>query len=90
MQTTLIKNADWVVAWDVEHGRHAYRRNVDLAFSGDRIVHLGPDYAGTAERLIDGAGRAVLPGLINIHSHPEHEPLYRGIPARSMGCRACT
>jgi 5-methylthioadenosine/S-adenosylhomocysteine deaminase len=79
MQTTLIKNADWVVAWDVEHGRHAYRRNVDLAFSGDRIVHLGPDYAGTAERLIDGAGRAVLPGLINIHSHPEHEPLYRGI-----------
>ena len=79
MPTTLIRNADWVVTWDVECGRHAYRRNVDLAFTGDRIVHLGPNYAGPAERLIDGAGRAVIPGLVNIHSHPEHEPLYRGI-----------
>ena len=42
MQTTLIKNADWVVAWDARRGRHVYRRNVDLAFSDDRIVHLGP------------------------------------------------
>ena len=39
-----------------------------------------PINAGTAEeRLIDGAGRAVFPSFINIHSHPEHEPLYRGI-----------
>ena len=79
MPTTLIRNAAWVVAWDAGGGRHAYRRNVDLAFAGDRIVHLGPDYAGAAEKVIDGAGRAVIPGLVNIHSHPEHEPLYRGI-----------
>src|SRR5271155_4309240 len=32
-----------------------------------------------AERVIDGKDRLVLPGLIDIHSHPEHEPLYRGI-----------
>jgi 5-methylthioadenosine/S-adenosylhomocysteine deaminase len=84
MPTTVIRNAAWVVAWDAERGRHAYRRNVDLAFTGDRIVHLGPGYAGpnntaTGDRIIDGAGRAVIPGLVNIHSHPEHEPLYRGI-----------
>ena len=29
--------------------------------------------------MIDGAGRLVMPGLIDIHSHPEHEPLYRGM-----------
>src|SRR3954452_16326712 len=84
MLTTIIRNAAWVIAWDPERGRHAYRRNVDLAFTGDRIVHLGPDYAGpdyasTADQIIDGSERAVIPGLINIHSHPEHEPLYRGI-----------
>jgi cytosine/adenosine deaminase-related metal-dependent hydrolase len=84
MPTTVIRNAAWVVAWDAERGRHAYRRNIDLAFAGDRIVHLGPDYAGAGrtaagDRIIDGASRAVIPGLVNIHSHPEHEPLYRGI-----------
>lgn len=79
MPTTLIRNAAWVVAWDAGRGRHAYRRDVDLVFSGDRVVHLGPDYTGAADYIIDGANRAVIPGLVNIHSHPEHEPLYRGI-----------
>src|SRR4051794_22218597 len=79
MPTTLIRNAAWVVAWDAARKRHAYRRNVDLAFAGDRIVHLGPAYAGTAESIIEGAGVAVTPGLVNTPSHPEHEPLYRGI-----------
>ena len=79
MPTTLIRNAAWIVAWDAASGRHAYRRNADLVISGDRIVHLGPGYTGAADRVIDGANRAVIPGLVNIHSHPEHEPLYRGI-----------
>ena len=79
MPTTLIRNAAWVVAWDAGRGRHAYRRDVDFTFAGDRVVHVGPGYAGTAETVIDGANRAVIPGLLNIHSHPEHEPLYRGI-----------
>jgi 5-methylthioadenosine/S-adenosylhomocysteine deaminase len=79
MTTTVIKNAAWVIAWDEAAGRHVYRRNIDLAFTDDRIVHIGPDYAGPADRVIDGSERAVIPGLINIHSHPEHEPLYRGI-----------
>ena len=79
MSTTVIRNAAWVIAWDEPQGRHAYRRDVDLAFADDRIVHVGPDYAGAADRVIDGGNRAVMPGLIDIHSHPEHEPLYRGI-----------
>jgi 5-methylthioadenosine/S-adenosylhomocysteine deaminase len=79
MTTTVIKNAAWVIAWDEGQGHQVYRRGIDLAFEGDRIVHLGRDFAGVADRVIDGSTRLVLPGLIDIHSHPEHEPLYRGI-----------
>jgi 5-methylthioadenosine/S-adenosylhomocysteine deaminase len=79
MPTTVIKNAAWVIAWDEAAGRHTYRRDVDVAFAEDRITHIGRGYGGTADRTIDGSARLVIPGLINIHSHPEHEPLYRGI-----------
>jgi 5-methylthioadenosine/S-adenosylhomocysteine deaminase len=79
MSTILIQRADWVIAWDEGTERHVYRRGVDLAITGDRIEFLGPGYAGTADRVVDGAGLMVMPGLIDIHSHPHHEPLYRGI-----------
>ena len=80
MTTTLIKNADWVIAWDEAARRHVYRRGVDVAFDeGGAIVHLGTGYAGEADHTIDGRDRLVMPGLVDIHSHPEHEPAYRGI-----------
>ena len=79
MPTTVIRNADWVIAWDEATSRHVYRRGVDLVFTGDRIAYLGKAYAGMADKIIDGAGLMVMPGLIDIHSHPHHEPLYRGI-----------
>ncbi len=79
MTTTVIRNAAWVAAWDAAAGRHTYRCGVDLAFTDDRITHLGPGFAGTADRVIDGGGLFVIPGLIDIHSHPHHEPLYRGL-----------
>jgi len=79
MPTTLIRNADWVIAWDAAASRHVYRRGIDLAFADDRIAFVGKDYAGPADRIIDGAGVMAMPGLIDIHSHPHHEPLYRGI-----------
>src|SRR5215469_3676246 len=77
--TTVIRNADWVVAWDEVAGRHVYRRNIDIAFVDDTIVFVGPNYPAVADQVIEGADRLVLPGLIDIHSHPEHEPLYRGV-----------
>jgi N-acetylglucosamine-6-phosphate deacetylase len=77
--TTVIRNADWVIAWDEVAGRHVYRRNIDIAFTDGTIVFVGRNYPGVADRVIDGADRLILPGLIDIHSHPEHEPLYRGV-----------
>ncbi len=79
MPTTVIKDAAWVIAWDEAARRHAYRRGVDVAFTDDRIVFLGKGFVGAADHVIDGGGVMVMPGLIDIHSHPHHEPLYRGI-----------
>jgi 5-methylthioadenosine/S-adenosylhomocysteine deaminase len=77
--TTVIRDADWAIIWDEGAGRHAYRRGVDIAFAEDRITFVGKNFTGPADRVIDGSDRLVLPGLIDIHSHPEHEPLYRGV-----------
>jgi cytosine/adenosine deaminase-related metal-dependent hydrolase len=79
MTTTVISKADWVIAWDEGAKRHVYRRDIDVVFDGDKIIFVGRNYPGVADRVIDGANRLVLPGLIDIHSHPEHEPLYRGV-----------
>ena len=79
MTTTVIRNADWVIAWDEAAGQHVYRRGIDVVFVDDTISFVGAKYAGAADRVIDGRDRLVLPGLIDIHSHPEHEPLYRGV-----------
>ena len=79
MATTVIRNADWVIAWDAASARHVYRRDIDLAFENDRITFVGKDYAGKADSVVSGRDRLVMPGLVDIHSHPEHEPAYRGI-----------
>ncbi|MFI4987492.1 MAG: amidohydrolase family protein [Alphaproteobacteria bacterium] len=79
MTTTLIKRADWVVAWNAGKGRHEYLRDADVAFTDDRIVHVGPRYEGAAEREIDGRARMVLPGFVNIHAHPASEPFNKGL-----------
>ena len=79
MTATVIRNVDWVIAWDEAAGRHVYRRGIDVAFVDDKITFAGRNYAGAADRVIDGKDRLLLPGLIDIHSHPEHEPLYRGV-----------
>jgi 5-methylthioadenosine/S-adenosylhomocysteine deaminase len=79
MSTTCIRNADWVIAWDESAQRHVYRRSVDVVFDGPAITFLGKGYAGKADVTVDGKDRMVMPGLVNIHSHPAHEPAYRGI-----------
>ena len=77
MVTTCIRNADWVVAWD--GARHVYLQGADVAFSGGALTFVGRGYTGPADETIDGRGRMVMPGLVDVHSHPMHEASYRGI-----------
>jgi cytosine/adenosine deaminase-related metal-dependent hydrolase len=79
MPTTVIRNADWVIAWQAAERRHVYMRACDVAFDGDTICYLGKAYAGPADEVVDGRQRMVMPGLVNLHSHPQHEPAYRGV-----------
>ncbi len=79
MSTTAIKNADWTIAWNEEKGRHEYLRDGDVAFTGDRLDFVGRGYSGRADREISGRSRMVMPGLVNIHSHPASEPFNRGL-----------
>ena len=76
-EATVIRNAAWIAAWD--GGRHRYLRDGDVAFAGDRIVHVGGRYEGAAGRVVDGSRRFAMPGLVNLHSHPHTEPAYKGV-----------
>src|SRR5262245_51968947 len=59
MSATVIKNADWAIAWQAQPGRHVYMRNVDVAFDGNTITHVGKDYVGAADAVVDGRKRMV-------------------------------
>jgi cytosine/adenosine deaminase-related metal-dependent hydrolase len=76
MSITLVRSAAWVVAFDGE--RHVYMRDADVAFRGDKILHVGPGFAGKADRVVDGRTFMVMPGLVNVHSHPASEPMTKG------------
>src|SRR6476469_3837277 len=77
--TTVVRAADWIVAWDEAEHSHVYLEKVDLAFRDGEMVFVGKDYDGPAERTIPGAGRMVVPGFVNVHSHPTSEPGNKGV-----------
>ena len=79
MTTTRIVNADLVIAYDADEDTHVYRRDCDVVFDEARIVHVGPGYQGAADATIDGRGFMVMPGLVNVHSHPGSEPGNKGL-----------
>ncbi|HJU30943.1 MAG TPA: amidohydrolase family protein [Hyphomicrobiaceae bacterium] len=79
MTTTVFRSCAWVVAWDEARSAHVYRRGIDVAISGAEVAFIGKGYAGPAETEIDASRRLVLPGLVNIHTHPTSEPLRKGI-----------
>ena len=76
--TTVVRNASWIVAYDPVRQGHAYLHDGDVAFSANRLVTVGGRHEGPVTREIDGRGMLVLPGLVNVHSHPSSEPMNKG------------
>lgn len=76
--TVCIRNAAWVIAWDGTTRRHRYLRNVDVAYDASQIVFIGEHYSAEHSEQIDGRGLLVMPGLINLHTHPWSEALNKG------------
>lgn len=44
-------------------------RRTDLLIDGNRIARIADHIDGPADRVLDGAGKTVIPGLINMHTH---------------------
>ena len=78
MTTTLIKNASWIVGWNEATGSHQYLNNGDVAFRGGQLIQVGGSFEEKADNVIPGEGLMVMPGLINVHSHPMSEIVSRG------------
>ncbi len=76
---TRIAAADVVIAYDPDADDHVYRRDTDVVFDETGILHVGSGWTGEAARTIDGRGFMVMPGLVDIHSHPSSEPGNKGM-----------
>lgn len=79
MTTTVIRNADLVIAWDAAEKQHIYLTDAEVAYRDGQITFVGRGYDGPAEEVIDGKGMMVMPGLVNIHCHPSSEPMNKGL-----------
>lgn len=77
MPTTLIRNADVVIAWG--GAGHVYLGDADVAWTNGALTHVGPGYAGPVDTEVDGRGLMVMPGLVDVHSHPSSEPMLKGL-----------
>src|SRR3954466_5727508 len=78
-KTTRFRNCDWIVAWDENAHSHVYLRNADFVICGNEIVYIGAGYEGSADREVDGRRMMIMPGFVNVHSHPGHEPGWKGM-----------
>lgn len=78
MTITCVRQVAWAAVWDEASRSHRYDKNIDVVFSDGSLIHVGRDYAGPFDVEISGRNRFVMPGLINVHSHPSTEPLKKG------------
>ncbi|MFI6099259.1 amidohydrolase family protein [Lentzea sp. NPDC051213] len=63
---TLIRNASMVLTMDPALGT---LENADVLIDGDRIAAVGRGMNAGDARVIDGRGKIVLPGFVDLHTH---------------------
>jgi N-acyl-D-amino-acid deacylase len=56
---------------DIIDGSGAERRRGDVAVKGDRIAAIADHLAIEAGKIVDGAGLALAPGFIDVHTHDD-------------------
>ena len=79
----LIRNAAWAVLWDDAAKRQTYGRDLDILIEGGKVARIGPHAPDAPPpddaEVVDASRVLVMPGLMNIHTHPTTEPAYRGV-----------
>lgn len=71
----LIKNASYIVTQNKDR---QVLNNYDILIEGNRIAKIQKNINEKVDEIIDGKNKAVLPGLINLHTHSAMT-LFRGI-----------
>lgn len=77
--TTRIAAADVVVAYDAGSDDHVYLREADVVFDETGVLHVGTGWTKPVDRTLSGSGFMVMPGLVDVHSHPSSEPGNKGM-----------
>lgn len=62
-QITIITNVD------VYDGFDTFTEDTDVMIEGNHIIAVGPDLARAGAIIIDGGGRTLTPGIIDMHTH---------------------
>ncbi|MEM7254103.1 MAG: amidohydrolase family protein [Pseudomonadota bacterium] len=83
-KTTVLERIGWLVAWSDAQRRHVYLRDATLAFTDGEIVFIGADYRGPRDTVVDARHHLVLPGLVNVHTHPTTETMRKGITDETL------
>eukprot|EP00904_Undaria_pinnatifida_P002347 jgi/Undpi1/12112/HiC_scaffold_41.g14085.m1 len=66
-------DAKFIVAF--QEGEHRILHDGCVVVSGNQIVHIGKDYDGAVDEVIDATDRILSPGFINTHCHLAGSPL---------------
>ncbi len=62
----LIKDADWILT---QNRQRKIIRNKSILIDKGKILQIGEKISSNVDYVIDGQNKAVLPGLINTHTH---------------------
>jgi 5-methylthioadenosine/S-adenosylhomocysteine deaminase len=67
----LIRNASLVITMEprLGEGPLGTLADSDVLFSDDRIVAVGPGLAAPGATVLDAAGKIVMPGFVDVHTH---------------------
>ena len=90
MAITVIRNADWAIAWQAAQNRHVYMRGVDVVFDGNTLSHVGRNYAGPADAIVDGSSRIEAMTLMTPDRVQTRSSCRRTTPSGKTAANTCT
>ncbi len=64
----LIKNCN-LISMNLKEPENKIQKNMDILIENEKIIKISKNIKDSAEKVIDGTEKIVMPGLINTHAH---------------------